>query len=107
MAPWIDGWTDRIRYELSYDTTSKTGWLAEWNSTQLLQNPYNMAVEWQVVNQVFNGSGNYFIHTSAPATTEPHFISPYTWNVTLSNLNGLVLNAAAGVNTNSYYAEFK
>jgi len=88
----VDGMGGQLEYVMNWNTTSNTGWLAEWNATQLLQNPYNNGFEWQVVNQVFNGAGY---------TYQGNFISPYTWNVTLSNLNGFVLNAASGVNTNS------
>ncbi len=69
-------------YVMKYDTTTQTGWLAEWNSTQLLQNPYRNGFEWQVVGNTFDGNGY---------TYQGNFISPYTWNVSISNLNGQVL----------------
>ena len=73
-------------YVISYNTTTQTGWLAQWNSTLLLQNPYANAAEIRVNGQQYNGTGY---------TYQGNFISPYTWNKTITGLNGLVLNTAA------------
>jgi outer membrane protein assembly factor BamB len=74
-------------YVINYNTTSKTGWVAEWNSTLLIQNPYNPSAQVRVNGQQYDGNGY---------TYQGNFISPYTWNVTITdNLDGLVLNTAS------------
>ena len=81
----MDSIGSMLIYVINYNTTTKTGWLAQWNSTQILQNQYANAFEWQVLGQSRNGTGY---------TYQGNFISPYTWNVTITGLNGLVLNTA-------------
>jgi outer membrane protein assembly factor BamB len=78
---------EMLIYQLSYNTNTKTGWVAQWNSTQLIQNTYASSAQWQIVDKEFNGTGyNY----------QGNFISPYTWNVTITdNLAGLVLSATS------------
>jgi outer membrane protein assembly factor BamB len=82
----IDRTGSMLIYQISYNTTSDIGWLAQWNSTKMLQNPYSNAAEWKVVGSTYNGTGY---------TYQGVFISPYDWNVTISGLKGLVLNTAA------------
>jgi len=82
----IDSTGSMLIYQISYNTTSDQGWLAQWNSTKMLQNPFANAAEWKVVGSTYNGTGY---------TYQGNFISPYDWNVTISGLKGLVLNTAA------------
>jgi len=59
---------DIVRYVLNYNTTSKSGWLALWNSTQALLSigtGYNIN-SWRPVGNIINAS------------------TSYTWNVSIS-----------------------
>jgi outer membrane protein assembly factor BamB len=86
----FDSMGSMLIYVINYNTTSDTGWIGQWNATKLIQNPYSPSAQVRVNGQQFNGTGY---------TVQGNFISPYTWNVTITGLKGLVLNAntATGV----------
>ncbi len=62
-------------YVLNYNTTSQTGWLGLWNTTQIVYNPLGVGHPYRPEGMVYDGS----------------ISGAYTFNVTIkANLNGLV-----------------
>lgn len=61
------------RYVLNYNTTSRSGWMALWNFTQILTNGTLTSGGYRPVGLVYN-------------TTQR---ASYSWNVTIPALNGL------------------
>ena len=68
------------RYVLNNNTATKTGWLALWNTSQLVVNPNSVGSPYRPVGRSIDGS--------VPGA--------YSWNVTINaNLDGLVINSTA------------
>ena len=77
-----------LKYVMDYNTVTKTGWLALWNTTTLIENTYIPMSEWRPIGQVYDGQNGYVYQGNT--------ITPWTWNVTLNyNLDGLVVNTTA------------
>jgi hypothetical protein len=92
-----------LKYVMDYNTVTKTGWLALWNTTTLVENTIIPMSEWRPIGVVYNGQSGYVY--------QGNLITPWTWNVTLNaDLDGLVVNttATSGVSLTgpSLYAVF-
>jgi hypothetical protein len=75
-------------YVLDYNTVAKTGWLALWNTTTLVENTIIPMSEWRPIGVVYNGQSGYVY--------QGNLITPWTWNVTITaNLDGLAVNATS------------
>jgi hypothetical protein len=69
-----------LKYVIDYNTATKTGWLALWNSTAAVTTNVITSSQWRPIGQVYNGANPL----------------AYNWNVTLNvNLDGLAINATA------------
>jgi len=67
-----------LKYQLSYSTTTMTGWLALWNSSQLIFNPASPSSPYRPEGQSYNGS----------------LATAYSWNVTINgDLDGWSVSA--------------
>jgi outer membrane protein assembly factor BamB len=81
-------------YCLNYNTATKTGWLALWNSSALLQAPPSGNYPYRPIGLSLDASNpvGYNIGQSFDAS----YPVGYSWNVTINaNLNGLVINQTA------------
>jgi hypothetical protein len=77
-----------LKYVMDYNTATKTGWLALWNTTTLIENTIVPMNEWRPTGQVYDGQNGYVYQGNQ--------ITPWTWNVTINaNLDGLVVNTTA------------
>jgi hypothetical protein len=78
-----------LRYVLNYNTATKTGWLALWNSTAVVFNYAAPSGPYRPLGRSIDGS-------VATSPTSQFYYNPYSWNVTIDgNLNGLVINSTA------------
>ena len=78
-----------LRYVLDYNTATKTGWLALWNSSAVIFNYAAPSGPYRPVGRSIDGS-------VATPSTSAFYYNPYSWNVTINgNLNGLVINSTA------------
>ncbi len=78
-----------LRYVLNYNTATKTGWLALWNSSAVIFNYAAPSGPYRPEGRSIDGS-------VATPSTSAFFYNPYSWNVTIDgNLNGLVINSTA------------
>ena len=78
-----------LRYVLNYNTATKTGWLALWNTSAVINNLAAPSGPYRPEGRSIDGS-------IATPSTSTFFYNPYSWNVSInSNLNGLIINATA------------
>ena len=78
-----------LRYVLDYNTATKTGWLALWNSSAVINNLAAPSGPYRPVGRSIDGS-------VATTSSSAFYYNPYSWNVTVNgNLNGLVINSTA------------
>ncbi len=78
-----------LRYVLDYNTATKTGWLALWNSSAVINNLAAPSGPYRPEGRSIDGS-------IATPSTSAFYYNPYSWNVSINgNLNGLVINATA------------
>jgi hypothetical protein len=80
---------EMLRYILSYNTATKTGWLALWNSSAVI---FNFAAP----SGPYRPQGRSIDGSVATTPSSTYYYNPYSWNVTINgNLDGLVLNSTA------------
>ncbi len=70
-----------LKLFLGYNTATQTGWIAQWNTTDILENPLIEMSEYRPVGTIVNGGTS----------------GAYDWNMTISGgaLDGLAVNATA------------
>ncbi|MCW4000554.1 MAG: PQQ-binding-like beta-propeller repeat protein [Candidatus Bathyarchaeota archaeon] len=97
-----------VRYVLGYNTTSKVGWLALWNSTQALLaigTGYNIN-SWRPVGNVINGSTayswNYTFTGDITGSTAPAIFSVLPGDILLGRSSNLAPGVGARFTDNPF-----
>jgi len=97
-----------VRYVLSYSTTTKTGWIALWNSTQALLSigtGYNVN-SWRPVGNIINASRayswNYTFSADLTGTTAPAIFSILPGDIILGRSSNLAPGVGARFTDNPF-----
>jgi hypothetical protein len=88
------------RYVFSYNTATKSGWLALWNETLVISSTNNAALSGSVAvgEAAWPAGSGFSINANQGVYTSPAIPASYSWNVTISaDLTGSASPSIVGV----------